>query len=659
MPSKLFECLFAGFIGLGWPALAAASNAVLDRFPVQYAGTTYNGPEYIPHENGTEFVTPPGQDLAGLTVGLDGRITGNITAGSTGKTIRFTVCAAAIGVKDCLDPVRNYDIVLQIGSRARFAGRTPVFEVEAPQYIATDYNGPQYVGGMITGDLKFKRVTATNETAGLSVDDAGQIAGKIAAVEPGLRSFKVCLVSKSDASPDPKCVRELMLVLNVQPRPRIDEALVASAIAPASGPAAPAAIPSARPIEIRDAVSPGQSQIFGNATPTLASSGNETRIIPKVNGVPVSVKDSQGAIKSYVVTDDKGAFTLNLATPLASEDVLTTEEKVIHTADESTVPLPAAVNTTAGRQVVDSLDLGRVRYYFTSGVVLSNSQQFAFQPSSTQAGLFLGLDVDRAWIVAHGKGRGRIGLNTYFDARLTSVATQQESDVSSRTTGSGSTTTTTNGLDAFVKSNKAAALNVGTYIPITTNDWHRGDKWYSFFLAPIAKAGFTTLTDQDVAAATVATITSSGTTSTTAASATQRFFTSYSFGARLGVVRNYRTCNPYCRFDSSSAPDLISFVDITTGKFGNFEAVREFDPASATHSLIRVRPWRYSFEGLLKIPHSVFIVGFNANIGQGARSPDKNDKGILQPFGLVRDDLRFLFGARFDFSRLLRAIPSL
>jgi hypothetical protein len=202
-------------------------------------------------------------------------------------------------------------------------------------------------------------------------------------------------------------------------------------------------------------------------------------------------------------------------------------------------------------------------------------------------------------------------------------------------------------------------LNVGTYIPITTNDWHRGDKWYSFFVAPIAKAGFTTLTDQDVAAATVATTTSSRTTSTTAASATQRFFTSYSFGTRLGVVRNYRTCNPYCRFDSSSAPDLISFVDITTGKFGNFDAVREFDPASATHSLIRVRPWRYSFEGLLKIPHSVFIVGFNANIGRGARRPDKDKNGGALPFGLVRDDLRFLFGARFDFSRLLRAIPSL
>ena len=67
---------------------------------------------------------------------------------------------------------------------------------------------------------------------------------------------------------------------------------------------------------------------------------------------------------------------------------------------------------------VDPLDLGHVRYYFTSGVVLSNSGRFA------QAGLFLGLNVDRSWLVTNRPGWRRVGINTYFETQLTSVALQ-------------------------------------------------------------------------------------------------------------------------------------------------------------------------------------------------------------------------------------------
>ena len=109
----------------------------------------------------------------------------------------------------------------------------------------------------------------------------------------------------------------------------------------------------------------------------------------------------------------------------------------------------------------------------------------------------------------------------------------------------------------------------------------------------------------------------------------------------------------------------MSYVDITAGKFGNFEAFRDLTvettgspSSSGIDQFLRIRPWRYSFEGLLKIPHSPFFVGFNANVGRGARPP-ANVGGVLHPYTQPRDDLRFLFGAQFDFTKLLKTIPAL
>src|SRR4029077_2329398 len=110
----------------------------------------------------------------------------------------------------------------------------------------------------------------------------------------------------------------------------------------------------------------------------------------------------------------------------------------------------------------------------------------------------------------------------YFDARLTTVATQTAG--ATPPTGSGTTST----LDSFAQSQKAASLQVGTYLPITTGEWQRSKEWYSFFVAPLAKAGFTTLTDTQTASTSA---TTPGVSSTaTAQPLTDRFFTSYAYG---------------------------------------------------------------------------------------------------------------------------------
>jgi hypothetical protein len=384
-----------------------------------------------------------------------------------------------------------------------------------------------------------------------------------------------------------------------------------------------------------------------------------TAIMPcPAGGSPVSLIDSTGAVTGSI-TPATGStqVILTLQTPLISGDSVMVQQG---TANSNCVT------------VTDPLDLGRVRYYFTSGVVISNSQGFQLQSSSSQAGVFLGLDADRSWLVSNRPGWRRVGLNTYFDARLTSVATQGSTSTTSSTSTSSTSTSSTStsptpatantALSSFLQSQKAGALQAGTYIPIITAEWMRGTSNYAFFVAPLGKAGFTTLTDSPTAPASSSTTTTT-TTTTTSLPLTGQFYTSYSFGTRLGVFQTFKKGTAW---DENSAPELVSYVDITTGKFGNFEAFQDVTvqtapagtTAASTDNFFRIRPWRYSFEGLLKIPHSPFVVGFNANIGRGAVAATKVNN-VSYPFTQPRDDLRFLFGVQFDFTKLLKAIPSL
>lgn len=447
--------------------------ALSQPMPVQYSGTPYTGPEFIPHDAGTELVTLSGQNLGGLSVSGSGRISGTLDAAAAGTTLRFDVCAAA-GPRSCVQ------IAIDVRSRLKMPA-DPLSKVEPPLYIGAGYNGPLYVGGLITGDLKFKALAPSDETAGIGVDEAGQISGTIRNVAPGIKPIKVCIVSKNDES---TCVQEKILIFDIRPR-------------------------------------------------------------------------------------------LNFEAPIAAA-------------------------------VADPLDLGRVRYYFTTGLVMASRADFS------QTSLFLGLNVDRAWLVTNRRGWRHVGFNTYFDSRLTSMATPGPE----------------NALTSFIRSSKAANLQGGIYVPLMTSEWRQGDEWYSLFVAPLATAGV--------------------------AMSEGASFTSQAYGARLGVFRNYKRGD---RFDPDAGPQLVSYVDLAAGKFGNFEAFRQITP-QLPDGLYRVRPWRYSAEGVLKIPHSIFIAGFSANIGRGARRADVLN-GIALPFTSPRDDLRFLFGARFDFARFLEAIPKL
>ena len=65
----------------------------------------------------------------------------------------------------------------------------------------------------------------------------------------------------------------------------------------------------------------------------------------------------------------------------------------------------------------------------------------------------------------------------------------------------------------------------------------------------------------------------------------------------------------------------------------------------------RQRLWRFGFEGILQVPHTPFILGINANIN-AQRAHGYN---FISP----PDDLRFLFGVRFDGKTLLGPLTKL
>jgi len=260
-------------------------------------------------------------------------------------------------------------------------------------------------------------------------------------------------------------------------------------------------------------------------------------------------------------------------------------------------------------------DFGRVRYYFTGGAMASKDRE-----EFSKTDLFISFSLDKNYLLSE---RGRVRLNSYFDIKLTAIPVAERPATD---------------LDSFLASKKAAALAVGFYLPITTTQWRNPGADYSLFVAPLAKVGFLTPTD----------------TSDTAIVNPNKFFTVYGLGARLGHFREFRD-------DNGRAPELLSSIDFVVGRFGNFETYRDETPilqaehlvaeSYTTPGYVRKRLSRLEVEGMLIIPGTPFLVGFNANIGLARQ----HEPG----FSLVRDDLRFLFGARFDARRLMQKFSGL
>ncbi|MFL6286295.1 MAG: hypothetical protein ACJ74Q_24420 [Pyrinomonadaceae bacterium] len=340
-------------------------------------------------------------------------------------------------------------------------------------------------------------------------------------------------------------------------------------------------------------------------------------------------------------------------------------------------------------------DWGRVRAYFSGGVVLSKERG-----NFSKNDIFLDFTLDknylapRSWKVLH-------DVNSFFDARLTSIPVSQPTGSSSSSTPC---TTNTPDCENFLTSEKGALLQAGFYFPIygKYTSWMRSipseettrvDKRSgtatierstrlernALFVAPLLKGG-------------IQTITGNRTTAEGTRFGGDDVFNFFSFGGMLGHfriptqrelckkksdddgrgrgrsngqnneqirismggVRGGDGADQYdedCYLDGDGnyykytrntnlAPELISWLTVSAGRWESFDIMsptQDRDPNGQT-IFVRERPWRWEALGRMKIPNTPFIIGFDGNFGKGP------------------DDLRFLFGTRFDIGKLFTAL---
>lgn len=337
--------------------------------------------------------------------------------------------------------------------------------------------------------------------------------------------------------------------------------------------------------------------------------------------------------------------------------------------------------------VTDPFDLGRVRTYFTAGVLVANDDanaQNTTGSSFSTAHEFLAMTMDAAialpgcyektrggsgdcisrrqeeaatnprtgtapqttptgpaskGLLAGWWGAHHPGLNQYLDARLTAIPVAP----SPNSSGSGSTSANSN--SSILTTQNTATLEVGMYAPVLTTRWTWDGTPNSMFLAPLAKVGFDTLTgptQQTVAAPTGGTETLSY----------ENVYNFYSFGARFG---QYALTGTY-----RHAPDALSYLDVTYGRYSNLQsyvchlAGGSGGPLYAgstcpTGNLdSRKRLYRLDFRGFMKMPRVPIILGLDANIRQEVIGAARLDLGLQPP-----DDVRVLFGTRLDLSSVL------
>jgi hypothetical protein len=411
----------------------------------------------------------------------------------------------------------------------------------------------------------------------------------------------------------------------------------------------------------RDPDSPSQT-VLGTVNPpetVLAVQEGATSVTgfaPGLDKVRIQVVDGSDirAQQEAAVDSSTNQFSATFAAPLQADQQL------------NIYGISKGVKSDSPKQIEVApleLDWGRVRAYFTAGVLLSNTTKF----NATNANAFLGLNLDKGWLrpVRNLNGdsswRERFRFHTYFDARLTAIPTPATGTSSPSSPQSASPTSSTSPTNpspnaSLLNNSQAASLQVGGYFPIVLANWIFKERPYSVYVAPLVKTGFYTVTN--VGSDAYQTSISTGRNN-------DRFFTFEAYGVRLGQYREYSAADG--RFASERAPEQLSFIDLTVGRWGNLEAIAPYSfitlpsgdvscsgPAAsvaAANCLGRYRPWRYGFEGMLKVPNTPIILGLNANINlERLKNPN---------FQMPPDDLRFLLGVRFDAGKLTSVLGKL
>jgi hypothetical protein len=376
-----------------------------------------------------------------------------------------------------------------------------------------------------------------------------------------------------------------------------------------------------------------------------------------------------------------GAFKVTLAQALKEGEWIQAVQ--VLPADAKIPDIQQSHCASTPMQVKYPFEFYRTNLTFVAGVLLSNSSaSSATNANFSQANQFYAFNADHAWRLPGydciggfkfgDRGRGRCdssgnmwhsaltpGISTFFEGRLTSIPV---STASAQSTTTSSTNTSTSTTSTLLTSQKVFRVETGAFFPWVVRHGP-GEHPGGLFLAPVAKAGFDTLTG---ATSLSNVILPGGATGTLDFQSAYNFFV---FGGRLG--------NMALSQSSKRAPQIEHYLDVTIGRYSNLQSFIchpaqagqkpapsgsscSADYPSAFPTLAdavdsRKQLYRLDFEGLVKIPIPAtlipFYIGFNANIAQHTVGAVKLDHGFAPP-----DDIRILLGTKFDIGTLLSSL---
>lgn len=370
------------------------------------------------------------------------------------------------------------------------------------------------------------------------------------------------------------------------------------------------------------------------------------------------------AVPDYVVPLKAGVPTL--ASAGSKTLVLVSDQTLTEGTPLCAIVTVAGGNNTATYVLVGApssppgYDWGHVRaYFFAGGMTSQEHDQFSHED------LFLAFRLDKTYFMYKDNRDNsfRPSLSTFYEARLTAlpVAVQScttstssscSSSTSSSTSGSGATPSTT--TQTFLNSQKSARLHFGVYFPVYFPSWSVTSKSgktttttnYALYIAPIVKTGFDTtlngLNQTQQKSSTASQVQPIGISS--------EFYKFYDFGFRLG--------HDQLSSQKGVAPTQISYLDVGWGRYSNLASLlcpaSEYQGTNTCNVPSGTLPWhrdiRLRVEGSLEIPATKgFSVGFSTNVSFHPGNQSNTASTIhIQP----ADDLRFLFGYKFDISKI-------
>jgi hypothetical protein len=177
------------------------------------------------------------------------------------------------------------------------------------------------------------------------------------------------------------------------------------------------------------------------------------------------------------------------------------------------------------------------------------------------------------------------------------------------------------GLSVILQNPQSAVFELAAYAPVfkSWTSWRFGDQDNTLFIAPIVKAG---------------TIVPTGKHEGVFSDARQNTYHYWNAGFRFGHLQ----LDPRPK---SVAPELLSHLDVTVGKFDNFRTPRRRPPTGEPLEGDQFnRDLRVETHGRFKIPFMPIYLGFTSNFGPGP------------------DDTRVFFGTRFDIGEAIaKVIP--